>query len=120
MSKSYPRQLADWSEHLRDASFFPHFALPLGVLAGAALILAAVRRTRPSLSEPRAIAALTCALSIVLVLALFATQPNQEPRYLLPLIPLLAALSTLVLAWPGGRLLLAAATALVAVECVLT
>jgi 4-amino-4-deoxy-L-arabinose transferase-like glycosyltransferase len=119
-SKGYGRQFLDWSGNLRDASFFPHFALVLVVLALVAVVLSVRRRRRPSASDPRFVAALACALSLVLVVALFATQPNQEARYLLPLVPLLGVVAAIVLAAPGSRLLLGLAIAAVAIECVVT
>src|SRR5439155_25725962 len=105
----YPRQFRNWLEHLRDASFLPHVALALAVLVVVALCLAAVHRVRLSISDPRVVAAIACAVSLVLVVALFATQPNQEPRYLLPLIPLFGVLLALALAWSQVRLLLGVA-----------
>jgi 4-amino-4-deoxy-L-arabinose transferase-like glycosyltransferase len=120
VAKSYPRQLVDWLEHLRDASFLSHFALVLSLLAAVALALSVYRRLRPSAHDPRTVAGLACALSLLLVLVLFATQPNQEPRYLLPLIPLLGTLAALILAWPRSQLVLGAAIAIVTVECVMT
>jgi 4-amino-4-deoxy-L-arabinose transferase-like glycosyltransferase len=120
VATSYPRQFRGWLEHLRDASFLPRFALVIGVLVVVALTVAAVRRMHLSARDPRVVAALSCALSLLLVLALFATQPNQEPRYLLPLIALLGVLSALVLAFSQVRPLLAVAIVLVTVECALT
>jgi uncharacterized membrane protein (GlpM family) len=120
VAKSYPHELVDWLRHLRDAAFSPHFDLALLLLAALAVLAAAHRRLRPSVHDPRSVAVLGCALSVVLVIALFASQPNQEPRYLLPLLPLIAVLAAIVVASAGTRLLLLAAIALVAGESVMT
>ncbi len=111
--------MLDWLQNLRDASFLPHLSVGLVVLCSVAFALSCRQRLRPSLRDPLVVAALACLLSLIAVVALFATQPNQSPRYLLPLVPLLGTIAALVLAWPRTQLLLGAAIALVAVECLL-
>jgi hypothetical protein len=87
------------------------------VLASLALV---VRRhgIRPTF-DPRVVAVVTCVLTIAIVLILFASQPNQEVRYLLGLIPFLAVAIAVVIDSSGFRPIVVATAIVVAFEFVL-
>ncbi len=83
----------DWFDRFRDASFLPHIGVVILLfvdrVAGAPHPEA---RLKPTL-DPRLVMVATCLLTIVIVLVLFASQPNTEPRYLLGLVPCIAIVS---------------------------
>ena len=90
----------------------------LAGLAVVSLALAWRRGRRAALWDPRIVTAAACVASIAVVLASFATQPNQEMRYLLGLVPFVAVLAALAISAARVRALVAAAVAVLAVELV--
>jgi hypothetical protein len=84
-------KFGDWLGRLRDMVFLPHLAWVLA-LVGAGLAVAALKRPgMPGRITRLGIACVGASLaSIVLVLAVLARSPNEEVRYLLPLLPLIA------------------------------
>jgi len=116
VDRGFLRQFPDWVERLRDATFLPHVWLVLGALTVAALVLAAQWPPRAALRDPRVVTAVACLVSIVVVLATFASQPNQEVRYLLPLVPLLAAPVALGLRAARSRAVIAVALGVLTIE----
>src|SRR3989442_1560677 len=107
-----------WVERLRDATFLPHVWLFLAALAIASLGIAVRRRRRVTLTDARVVTAVACLISVVVVLATFASQPNQEMRYLLPLVPLVAAPVALAVQAARLRLIVALAIGVLAIEYV--
>jgi hypothetical protein len=116
VDRGFLHQLPDWAERLRDATFLPHVWLIIGALTAASLVLAARRTTRAALRDPRVVTGLVCVVSIVVVLGAFASQPNQERRYLLPLVPLLAAPVALGLGAARSRAIIALALGVLTIE----
>jgi 4-amino-4-deoxy-L-arabinose transferase-like glycosyltransferase len=116
VDRGFFHQFPDWVERLRDATFLPHVWLVLAALTVAALVLAAQRRPRTALRDPRVVTAVSCLVSIIVVLATFASQPNQEVRYMLPLVPLLAAPVALGLRAARSRAIVAVALGVVTIE----
>jgi len=114
----FARQLPDWIERMRDVAFLPYFWLPLAALAVVSLALAWRNGARASPWDPRVVASVACLASIVLVLTSFATQPNQEMRYLLGLVPFLALAVALAISAARVRALVALAVAVLAIELV--
>ena len=114
----FARQFPDWVERLRDVAFLPNVWLLLAALAAVSLALAWRSGRRASLWDPRVVAAGACLVSIVLVLVSFATQPNQEMRYLLGLVPLLGLTTALAISAARVRALVAATVVLLAAEFV--
>jgi hypothetical protein len=116
--RGFARQFPEWVERLRDVAFLPNVWLVLAALAVASLSLAWRRGLRPGSWSPSIVTAAACVASIVLVLASFASQPNQEVRYLLGAIPLLAFPAALAIAAPRVRALVTAATVVLAIQLV--
>ena len=116
--RGFLHQFPDWVGRLRDVVFLPNVWLALATLAVVSLSLAWRSGRHAGLSDPRVIAAAACVGSIVVVLASFATQPNEEMRYLLGLIPFVAMLAALAISAARVRALLAAAVVILAAELV--
>lgn len=116
--RGFARQLPDWIERLRDTAFLPNVWMPIAVLALFSLVLAWRSGRRPGPWDPRLVTASACFVSIVVVLASFATQPNQEMRYLLGLVPFVATLAALAIAASRVRALIAATVVVLAAEFV--
>jgi hypothetical protein len=105
VNRGFWRQFQQWLSYIRDVTFLPHFGLAVAAISVAALVVAVRQKRRISIIDPRSVCALASVTSVLLVLASFATQPNEDPRYLLPLIPYLAMLVGLAVAAPVGALL---------------
>lgn len=118
--RGFARQMPEWVERLRDVAFLPNLWLVLAALAVGSLSLAWRRGVRPSIWSPPIVTAVACLTSVVLVLASFASQPNQEVRYLLGAIPLLAYAAALAIAAARTRALVTAAVAVLAVALVVS
>jgi hypothetical protein len=114
VDKGFAKQLPEWFRRLRDVSFLPHLGLPILALGVASIALLIRRRgVKPTL-DPRVIMVATCLITVIVVLVLFASQPNQEVRYLLGLIPFVAVFVAIVIDASGSRVVaLAAAVVLV-------
>lgn len=95
--KAFPH----WVGQLASTAFLPYIWIVGVAVAATALASAAVTERRLDLRDGRVVAAVTCCLSLIAVLVAFALQPNQEPRYLLPLLPFVAA--TLAICVTAGR-----------------
>jgi hypothetical protein len=114
VDRGFARQFSDWVEALGGAAFIPFAWLVAGGLAIVAL--AAARAPRVGLRDPRVVTCAACATAVLVVLAALASQPNNERRYLLPLVPLVAVPLALALAANRRRALVALAGALVVVQ----
>lgn len=118
--RGFAQQLPEWVERLRDVAFLPNVWLVLAALAVASLSLAWRRGLRPSVWSPPIVTAAACVTSVVLVIASFASQPNQEVRYLLGAVPLLAFPAALAIAAARVRILVPAAVAVFAMQLVVS
>jgi hypothetical protein len=116
IDRGFLRQFPDWFGRLRDVAFLPHLWIILAVLTVASLVLAARRRLRVDLWDGRVVTAVACAVSILVVLASLASQPNKEMRYLLPLVPILAVLFALGIGAGHSQTIVLLALATLAVE----
>ena len=114
--RGFARQLPDWIERLRDVTFVPNVGLALAVLALVSAALAWRRGGRVGILDQRVVVAAACFISIALVLVSFATQPNQEMRYLLGLVPFVAMLAALAIAAAQRQALVAAAVVVLVAE----
>jgi len=115
VNKGFVKQLPDWIRHLRDVSFLPHLGFAILILAAAALALLIGRRGIKPTLDPRFVMAVTCFVTVAVVLVLFAAQPNDEVRYLLGLIPFVAIFVAIMIDASNSRsLALVAAVVLVA------
>ena len=110
------RQLPEWIAWLRDASFLPKFWLPLCILAVVSIGLAWLRGARVALRDPRVVTATTCVVSILLVLAALASQPNDDTRFLHPLVPLVAVTLALAIGAARSRPILVVAVGVLVLE----
>lgn len=88
--RGFLRELPEWLGRFEDAVFLPHAGIVLLVIAALAIAGAARRRVRSNLLDSRVVALASCVATVAVVLALFASQPNEEGRYLLGLVPLVA------------------------------
>lgn len=96
---TFLRSYAYWLRAAQQSLFLPQVLAGLGLLLGAALILAVARAARQS--APRdglTLLAVVAAVEVLGALALFARSPNRENRYLLPLAPYVAVLVAWALA----------------------
>ncbi len=116
--RGFARQLPEWAERLRDVAFLPNVWVPLAALAAVSLTVAWRSGRRASLWDPRVVAVGACVVSTVLVLTSFATQPNQEMRYLLGIIPFVALTAALAISAARLRALVATAVVVLAAEFV--
>ena len=101
IDRGFLRQFPDWVDRLRGATFLPVVWIVVGVLTAAALALAVRGGRQVRVRDPRIVSVAACGVAVVVVLAALASQPNQETRYLLPLVPLVAVPVALTLA--AGR-----------------
>lgn len=120
IDKGFAKQLPEWIGRFRDASFLPHVGFAILALAIASVALVVRRRGISPALDSRLVVAATCLVTIVIVLALFASQPNQEVRYLLGLVPYLAIVVAVALDASSSRRLAVAAAVVLAVEFGLT
>lgn len=120
VDQGFVRELPEWVERFVQGAFLPHVWLVVLLLAAAGLALAAARGARPSLEDRAVVAAIACSGTLLLVIALFASQPNQESRYLFPLVPFLGVLGALALSASRSRALAAATVAVLAGQFALT
>lgn len=103
VDRGFARQLPEWMRRLRDAAVLPHIGAAIFVLALVSLALLARRRgIRPTL-DPRFAVVAAGIITVVIVLISFASQPNQDPRYLLPLIPYVAVIVAVAIDASGSR-----------------
>jgi 4-amino-4-deoxy-L-arabinose transferase-like glycosyltransferase len=118
VDRGFAHQFPDWVRHLRDAVFLPHLWPAVGALTIASLVLAARKGPRAALRDTRVVTAGACVVSILVVLIALGLQPNQDVRFLLPLVPLIAASVALGLASARSRTIVAMALAVLTVEYV--
>jgi hypothetical protein len=112
----FAKQLPQWLDRFRDISFLPHIGLAILALAVASLTLLVCRRgIRPTL-DPRLIMVAMCLVTIAVVVVLFATQPNNEVRYLLGLIPCIAIVAAVTIDASRSRRIAMAAVVVLVVE----
>jgi hypothetical protein len=116
VNRGFAIQFKRWLSHLRDVSFLPHLGLITIALAVVALIVAAKETQRLAILDSRVIVGLASAISIVLVLATFASQPNEDLRYLLPVIPYTAMLLGLAATAPRTSLFSTAIAAVFGIQ----
>lgn len=116
VDRGFARQFPDWIERLRDASFLPRFWVVVAILAAVSLTLASARGLRISLRDPRIVVGAASLVSVVLVCAALASQPNNETRYLLPLVPLVAVTFALLVAAARSRPILVVALGVLVLE----
>ena len=116
VNRGFANELVEWFGRFIDGSFLPHFGLTIFVLVVAAVAIAARTPRRIPILEARVVAGSSCLFAILLVLALFASQPNQEARYLLPLMPMLAVSIAVALSAPRSKATTRVAVAVLTVE----
>jgi 4-amino-4-deoxy-L-arabinose transferase-like glycosyltransferase len=109
VNHGFGTELLDWLGRTRDVAFLPPVAALLLVLLVAALGWALTRRHRPSLLDTKVVLAGAAGLTLVVVLAAFSSQPNNEPRYLLPILPNIAILAGLAFSAAGPAIVAVAA-----------
>jgi 4-amino-4-deoxy-L-arabinose transferase-like glycosyltransferase len=114
VDRGFVRQFPEWVERMGNAAFIPFAWIVAGGLVVAALAVARARRVR--LRDPRVVTCVACGAAVLVVLAGFASQPNQEMRYLLPLVPLVAVPVALGVAASRRPTLLILAGALAVVQ----
>ena len=114
--QGFARQLPEWIERLSDVAFLPYVWLPIALLAAISLCIAWRSGRRVGYLDPRVVAVAACIMTIAAVLGAFATQPNQEMRYLLGLVPFVALPAALAIAAARIRTLFAAAVVVLAAE----
>jgi 4-amino-4-deoxy-L-arabinose transferase-like glycosyltransferase len=114
VDRGFARQFPEWIERLGDAAFIRYAWILVGGLAIVALTVAGTRRIR--IRDPRLVTSAACGAAVVVVLAALASQPNQEMRYLMPLVPLLAVPLALALAASRRRTLVVLAGALAVLQ----
>jgi 4-amino-4-deoxy-L-arabinose transferase-like glycosyltransferase len=102
-------ELLQWFTRTRRIAFLPPVAALLLVLVVAGMGRGLPRRQRPSPLDTRIVLAGATGLTLVGVLAAFASQPNNEVRYLLPILPNIAVLLGLALSAAGSARFAAAA-----------
>ena len=116
VNRGFATQFPEWVRSLRDVTFIPHLWLGLVVLAVASLALSIRRSGLVRFRDDRVVAAICCVATIVIVLSLFAEQPNQELRYLLPLVPFVAVLAALAIGAAKKRLIVGLAAAILCAQ----
>jgi Dolichyl-phosphate-mannose-protein mannosyltransferase len=114
VDSGFAREFPEWVERLADAAFIPFAWIVVGGLAIVALTAARTRRVR--LGDPRVVTSLACGATVLVVLVAFASQPNQDTRYLLPLVPLVAVPVALAVVGSRRRTLVALAGAVIALQ----
>ena len=105
-SQAFLPSLREWFQRFIGTEFLSWvWIAPLACIFGA-ICVAVFRRSAYRPTSGQIAAAAASAATVLLVLALFARQPNNDSRYLLPLAPALALLTVAVLApikrtvWP--------------------
>ena len=90
--RSFPRELSEWVDRMIDSTFLPLIGLALAVVVLLALL---TRIGQRSVRTPRhmLLVAAVCGAEVVLVVCVFATQSNEEARFLLPAVPFIAVLT---------------------------
>jgi 4-amino-4-deoxy-L-arabinose transferase-like glycosyltransferase len=116
VSRGFSHQLPQWLGKLRDVTFLPHLWLLVAALAVAAAVVAFREGRRVRWLDPRLVTILASGVSICAVLVSFASQPNQDPRYLLPLIPYVAVIAGIAVAAPRSHAFAFALATLLVVE----
>ena len=107
-------ELSEWTARLADSTFLPAVSVGMGLVVLIALGWKLLRGSRVRLNR-RLVVAGVCLAEACLVLIAFATQPNEEARFLLPAVPFVAVLIAIAVAG-APRVLLAIAVALLSVE----
>lgn len=97
------RELPAWLGRFEDAVFLPYLGVAVLAIGALAVADGARRKGRPRLLDSRTVVLGTSVLTVLVVLALFALQPNEEGRYLLGLVPLLAATVAIVVSASPSR-----------------
>jgi len=110
---TYPASYAYWLRAAQRAFLLPEVLLPVGLLLAAALAVYILRRRRGAAGwDHRVLLAAVAILEILGSLAVFATSPNRETRYLQPLAPYVAVLLAWALHAVGRRAVAALCIAL--------
>jgi len=110
-------ELGEWVDRLGDASFLPAVGVALAVVVAAAVAFKLVRGG-PIRATRRLVVAAVCVTQLVLVVVTFATQPNEEARFLLPAVPFVAVVVALAVSGVPRTFALTA-VALVSAELIL-
>ncbi|MEX2556620.1 MAG: glycosyltransferase family 39 protein [Actinomycetota bacterium] len=113
VDRGFVRQFPEWVERLGNAAFIPFAWIVAG---GLAIVALAAAGPRIRIRDPRVVTCAACGTAVLVVLAAFASQPNQEMRYLLPLVPLVAVPVALAVAVSRRRTLVVLAGALAVVQ----
>jgi len=93
---TFANALHYWLAAARRSFLLPEVGIAAGVVFAGALVLRVVRAVRERAARRSMdILALVAVLQIMVALAVFATSPNRENRYLLPLAPY----ATLLVSW---------------------
>jgi hypothetical protein len=105
-----------WFGRLQDALLLPYFgqAILVVIAIGAASFAVRQRGRRFEGGLYSTLCALACAITVLGIVVVFALQVNDEVRFLLPLIPMVALVSGTVLAGLGTRASAAGVLVLVA------
>jgi hypothetical protein len=120
INQGFAHELPVWIRHFRDISFLPHVWIPIVVLVLASLALLVRRRGFRPVVDPRLVVAASCIVTIAIVITLFASQANQEVRYLVGLVPCLALVIAIAVDASGSRAIVAATALVLAADFGLT
>jgi Dolichyl-phosphate-mannose-protein mannosyltransferase len=116
VNQGFAKQIPAWVRRLRDAAVLPHVGVALFLLALVSLALLIRKRgIRPTFG-PRFAVVATGIVTVALVLILFASQPNNDVRYLLPLIPYIAVIFAAVIDTSGSQGIAVASAGLLLIE----
>ena len=116
VDKGFAMQIPEWMRRLRDAAVLPHIGTAIFVLTLVSLTLLVRKRgIRPTL-EPPLVVVSTGIITVAIVLISFASQPNQDVRYLLPLVPYLAVIFAVAIDASGSKEIAVASASLLLIE----
>jgi hypothetical protein len=116
--RSLGTELWEWLRRLEGATFLPYFVVAAVVAAAASGTRAFQSRARPSLPVVLPLAA--CAVTVVGLVFLFARQANDDPRFVVALVPLVALLLAAAVRTAHSVAVTAVVASLLALQVLLT
>jgi 4-amino-4-deoxy-L-arabinose transferase-like glycosyltransferase len=114
VDRGFGREFPEWVERMGDAAFIRFGWIAVGGLTIVALAVAGARRVR--FRDPRLVTCAACAAAVLTVLGALASQPNEDMRFLLPLVPLVAVPVALAIAGSRNRRLVTLAGILALIQ----